>query len=381
MNSYLKMAKLSEQPSIEIESSQECAPVIDGKHFASIPISEVAMPGGKKMKVVKSLLTSACERNCYYCPFRAGRKLRRETFVPDDFANTFFEIFRKGAVEGLLLSSGIIKGGVSTQDRLLDTVEILRNKLDYKGYIHLKIMPGAERDQVYRAMQLANRISINLEGANPERLARFAPMKDFARELLAPLQWANEIRKSADPHRNWNGRWATSTTQFVVGASGENDVELLTASDYLYGQLGLKRVYYSAFFPILDTPLENYMPEKPMRQHRLYESSFLLRDYGFAVEELPFDQSGNLPLDIDPKLAWARIHLIERPIEINKAEKMQLMLIPGIGRQGAMRIIQARRAKSFRYVSELQKIGVQTKRALPFILFNGKAPDYQYSLI
>lgn len=355
--------------------------MIDGKHFAPIPISEVALPGGKKMKVVKTLLTSACERDCHYCPFRAGRKLRRETFVPDDFARTFHEIYRRGAVEGLLLSSGIIRGGITTQDRLLDTVEILRNKLNYRGYLHLKIMPGAERDQVLRAMQLASRISINLEGANPKRLERFAPMKNFAQELLAPLQWANEIRQSQDPHNNWNGRWASSTTQFVVGASGESDVELLSATKYLYGQLGLQRVYYSAFFPILDTPLENHKAEEPMREHRLYESSFLLRDYGFAMEALPFDQAGNLPLDIDPKLAWARIHLTDKPIEINSAEARQLMLIPGIGKKSAMRIIQARRSKSFRYVSDLQKIGIQTKRALPFILFNGKAPAFQYSLI
>ncbi len=381
MNSYLKLAKLSEGPSIEVESARECAPVIDGKHFAPIPISEVAMPGGKKMKVVKTLLTSACERDCLYCPFRAGRKLRRQTFKPDDFAKTYMEIFRKGAVEGLLLSSGIIKGSVTTQDRLLDTVDILRNKLGYRGYLHLKIMPGAERDQVLRAMELANRISVNLEAANPERLKQIAPMKKFADELLQPLQWASEIRNSIVPSGTWNGRWATSVTQFVVGASGESDLELLSSSDYLYKKLGLGRVYYSAFFPILDTPLEGHSPENPMREHRLYESSFLLRDYGFDMEEMPFNAKGNLPLDVDPKLAWARIHLAGKPIEINVAEKEELMLIPGIGAKGAMRIIFARRSRRLRFARELRQIGVSTKRALPFILLNGKAPTFQYPLI
>jgi predicted DNA-binding helix-hairpin-helix protein len=181
-------------------------------------------------------------------------------------------------------------------------------------------MPGSEKDQLRRAMQLADRVSINLEAANPVRLAALAPRKKFAEELLAPLKWAEEIRQKEAP-RTWNGRWASTITQFVVGASGESDLELLSTSEYLYKQLKLKRTYFSAFVPIEDTPLENHPAENPWREHRLYQASFLLRDYGFSMEELPFAQTGQLPLNKDPKTAWAEQTLLHQPIELNKATR------------------------------------------------------------
>jgi predicted DNA-binding helix-hairpin-helix protein len=380
MKSYLKLARLSTDMHLEADGEKECHPVIDGKHLPEIPISEVSMPGGKRMKVLKTMLTSACERNCNYCPFRAGRNMRRSTFKPEELAKTFVEVHRSGAVEGLFLSSGIIKGGVSTQDRLIDTADILRNKLGYRGYMHLKLMPGLERDQVLRSMQLATRVSMNLEGANENRLFFLAPMKKFEDELLMPLKWAEEIRRNENPQLAWNGRWAATITQFVVGPSGESDLELLSTSEFLYKKLGLKRTYYSAFFPILDTPLENHAPENPIREHRLYQSSFLLRDYGFSLEDMPFTQSGNLPLDIDPKLAWAQQNLLNTPLEINSSSREQLLQIPGIGPMGANSILKARRGRKIRSLSDLQKLGISSKRAKPFILLDGSQPAYQYDL-
>ena len=380
MKSYLKLAKLSTDMHLEADGENECHPVIDGKHMPEIRISEVSMPRGKIMKVLKTMLTSACERNCNYCPFRAGRNMRRSTFKPEELAKTFVEVHRTGAVEGLFLSSGIINGGVSTQDRLIDTADILRNKLGYCGYMHLKLMPGLERVQVMRSMQLATRVSMNLEGANENRLSFLAPMKKFEHELLTPLKWAEEIRKNENPQLAWNGRWASTVTQFVVGPSGESDLELLSTSEFLYKKLGLKRTYYSAFFPILDTPLENHAPENPMREHRLYQSSFLLRDYGFGLEDMPFTQSGNLPLDIDPKLAWAQQNLMHTPMEINSSSREQLLQIPGIGPMGANSILKARRARKIKSLRDLQKLGISSKRAKPFILLDGSQPDYQYKL-
>lgn len=381
MKSYIKLAKLSTDMHYEADGERECHPVIDGKQFPQIPISEVAMPGGKKMKVLKTMLTSACERNCNYCPFRAGRNLRRQTFKPEELAKTFLEVYRTGAVEGLFLSSGIIRGGVTTQDKLIDTADILRNKLGYRGYLHLKIMPGAERDQLRRSMQLASRVSVNLEAANPGRLPLLAPMKNFAEELLAPLKWAQEIRQNQPPLGTWNGRWASTITQFVVGPSGESDLELLSTSEYLYTQLGLKRTYYSAFFPILDTPLENHAPEDPVREHRLYQSSFLLRDYGFSLEDMPFAQNGNLPIDKDPKLAWAEINLLHQPIELNTATRQQLLMVPGIGPQGAAIILRVRRLHKLRSLEDLRELGIATKRVKPFILLDGVQPAYQMALL
>jgi predicted DNA-binding helix-hairpin-helix protein len=295
-------------------------------------------------------------------------------------ARTFISIYQAGAVEGLFLSSGIIKGGVTTQDRLIETAEILRTKLGYRGYMHLKIMPGAEKDQLRRSMQLADRVSINLEAANPGRLPALAPMKNFADELLAPLRWAEEIRQNEAP-LTWNGRWASTITQFVVGPSGESDLELLSTSEYLYQQLKLKRTYFSAFVPIEDTPLENNPAENPWREHRLYQASFLLRDYGFSMEELPFAQTGQLPLNKDPKTAWAEQTLLHQPIELNKATRRQLIMVPGIGPKGAANILNARRVRKLRSLDDLQKLGIVARRAAPYVLLNGKLPAYQMRLM
>ena len=179
---------------------------------------------------LKTQLSSVCERNCFYCPFRAGRDFRRATFRPDEFANLFLSLVNARATEGIFLSSGIAGGGVRTQDQLLATAEILRKKLGFRGYIHLKIMPGAEKAQVEQAMLLANRVSINLEAPNPERLSRLAPQKIFTDELLRPLRWVDEIRQSTPPTRSWNGYWPSSVTQFVAGGSDESDIELLSTS-------------------------------------------------------------------------------------------------------------------------------------------------------
>ncbi len=346
----------------------------------SLPISDLILPNGRKMPVLKTLLTSACERNCYYCPFRAGRTMRRATFRPEELARTFTDMNRAGLVEGLFLSSGIIKGGVSTQDRLLDTADILRNRLGYRGYLHLKIMPGAERAQVERAMQLASRISVNLEAPNSRRLSLLAPGKQLLEELLQPLQWADEIRRTQSPHGTWNGRWPSTVTQFVVGAVGESDLELLTSAAYLYNRLHLRRAYFSGFRPIAGTPLEETPPADPWREHRLYQASFLLRDYGFDLEELPFGGSGDLPLHSDPKLAWAQQTLVQQPVELNRANRQQLLRVPGIGPAGADAILRARRQRTLRDLADLRRLGVVTTRLAPFVLLDGKRPLQQLPL-
>jgi predicted DNA-binding helix-hairpin-helix protein len=306
--------------------------------------------------------------------------MRRQTFKPEELAKTFLAVYTAGAVEGLFLSSGIIKGGVRTQDKLLDTADILRNKLGYKGYLHLKIMPGSEKDQVRRAMQLASRISSNLEAPNERRLPALAPMKIFTEELLGPLKWAQEIRQTEPPSSTWNGRWASTITQFVVGPSGESDLELLSTSEYLYKQLGLKRSYYSAFHPVPDTPLENEAAENPVREHRLYQASFLLRDYGFSLEDMPFTQAGSLPLEKDPKVAWAELNLLHQPVELNTATREQLLMVPGIGPQSANRILGARRRHHLSSLDDLHQMGVSTKRMKPYVLVGGRQLDYQMDL-
>jgi predicted DNA-binding helix-hairpin-helix protein len=340
-----------------------------------------AAVGGRRVPILKTLLTSVCERDCYYCPFRSGRDYRRATFKPEEMARAFEDMARAGAVQGIFLSSGIAAGGLRTQDRLIDTIEIVRHKLHYQGYVHLKLMPGAEHDQVLRAMQLADRVSINLEAPNAERLERLAPHKGFLEELLKPLKWVDEIRRTRAPAGTFKGRWPSTTTQFVVGAAGESDVEILSTSAYLIQRLGLARTYFSVFHPIADTPLAGLPAENPLRQHRLYQSSFLLRDYGFGLEDMPFAQDGRLPLDTDPKLVWARANLDAAPVEVNRAGREALLRIPGVGPRGADAILRARRLHALYDLSDLAALGIVAARAAPFILLNGRRPAFQPVLL
>ena len=338
------------------------------------------LPNGKQVKLLKTLLSSACERDCYYCPFRAGRDFRRATFKPQEFAELFMKLNQANAADGIFLSSGIAAGGANTQNKILDTAEILRNRFGFRGYMHLKIMPGAEKGQVRRLMQLADRVSVNLEAPNTERLKKLAPHKVFIEELLRPLKWVEEIRKSEPAHKGWNGRWPSTVTQFVAGGSDESDLELLTTTNWLMKNVRLKRAYFSAFHPIRDTPLENQAAVDPLREHRLYQASFLLRDYGFDLEEMPFLQDGNLPLPTDPKLAWAQQNLQEKPLEINKADRRELLRIPGIGPKNADAILVARRTSKLRDITALRRLGIVIARVAPFVLLDGKRADQQLAM-
>jgi len=232
-------------------------------------------------------------------------------------------------------------------------------------------MPGADRDQVERAMRLSNRVSINLEAPPAECLAAIAPRKN-AGGLFEPLRWIEEIRRSREPHGTWNGRWPSSSTQFVVGAAGESDRDLLRMAERLRREAGLARVHYSTFDPAEGTPLENARPEDPMRTFRLYQADFLIRDYGFGAEDL-LQGRDRLPLNIDPKLAYARIFLQEAPVDLNRADRPELLRIPGIGPRTASRILDARRGGSrLRSEEDLKRLGVNTRRASDFILVDGR---------
>ena len=339
-------------------------------------ITHVSTPTGKR-KILKAMVTTACQMDCHYCPFRAGRsKMKRLTFTPDELASGLDTLQQAGKVEGMFLSSGIIKGSVTTQDKIIDTAEIVRNRYHYQGYLHLKVMPGIEYDQLYRLMQLADRVSVNLEGPTQERLDALAPKKDFQRELLSMLQLAEQLRRTHP-----NEKLAGTVTQFVVGAVGDTDQELLALSHRLYSQYGLTRAYYSGFSPVIQTPFENLPATDPLREHRLYQASFLLRDYGWKVEELPFLSDGNLELALDPKRAWAERSLREAPLEIMTARRDQLLRLPGIGPVSADAILKARRQGKLTSLTDLQKLGIRApQQASPYILLSGRRPLAQLKL-
>jgi len=379
MSEFERLKLLSSQMHLEPTEGDECPQMADRKQDA-IYTSQAALPNGQRIKLLKTLLTSACERDCLYCPFRAGRDFRRASFEPEEFAKVFMYMYKAGMVEGIFLSSGVVKGGVTTQDQLLATAEILRRKHQYQGYLHLKVMPGAERAQVEQAMLLADRLSVNLEAPNSQRLSLLAPHKDFAHELLEPLRWTDQIRREQSPHKAWKGRWPSTVTQFVVGGADESDLELLATTEQLHRQMGLTRAYFSRFNPIVNTPLEDHPPTPLERQNRLYQASFLIRDYGFTLEEMPFANEGNLPLEVDPKLAWAQQALQGAPVEINTAPREMLLRVPGVGPKGVEAILRARRQHKLRDLSQLSKLGVLTRKAAPFVLLDGAQPARQLVL-
>lgn len=344
-------------------------------HSLADCITNLSTPKGKR-PVLKAMLTTACERNCFYCPFRAGRsKTRRVTIAPDELASGFIGLQRAGQADGLFLSSGIIKGSVTTQDKIIATAEIIRRRYQYNGYMHLKIMPGIQYEQLYRIMQLADRVSVNLEGPTEERLNALAPKKEFLRELLGMLHLAEQIRREHPEQR-----LARTVTQFVVGAVNDTDQELLTLSSHLYREASLTRAYYSAFSPVAQTPFENLAPTAPLREHRLYQASFLLRDYGWNVADLSF-LDGNLRQDIDPKRAWAEQYLRTAPVELMTASREQLLRVPGIGLKGADAITRARRLGRLTELEHLRRINIHApEQAAPYILLDGHRPPVQMSL-
>jgi predicted DNA-binding helix-hairpin-helix protein len=376
-----RLRQLSSEMQFEPAEDTGCPqPAQTCQTAASLNVSQALMPNGKQISLLKTLLSSACERNCNYCAFRAGRDFKRVHLSPDEMAHSFIQAQRAGIVQGLFLSSGVAGSAVRTQDNLIATAEILRRSYHFTGYIHLKLMPGSEYAQVERSMQLANRVSLNLEAPNLARLEKLAPRKIFFDELLQPLKWVDQIRRTQPAYQGFNGRWPSMTTQFVVGAVDETDLELLSTTASLQNELHLGRAYFSAFNPVKDTPFEDLLPTSPLRQHRLYQASFLLRDYGFDLEDLPFETaSSNLPLAVDPKLAWARQNLIDNPLELNRADRHDLLRLPGIGPRKAEAILSARRSGLFSSEAILSSLGIDLSRLSPFILIDGKQPNHQLS--
>jgi len=333
-------------------------------------ITTVHGPRGR-MPVLRLLQTNACAKDCFYCPFRAGRNIRREAFTSDELARLVDGLHRAKTINGLFLSSGVIGHDDDTMGQIVATGEILRRRYRFRGFLHLKLMPGASDAAIAAALAVADRVSINLEAPSPMRLARLTSTKDHGRDLLAPLRKVRDLLARS-------GKAVSRTTQFVVGPAGESDAEILAQTDALYRRLGLSRVYYSAFRPIPDTPLDGRPAEDPRRQRRLYEADFLLRDYGFGIAELPL-VDGRLALDIDPKIAWARANRGVFPIEVARAEPVELMRVPGIGPVAARAIVAARRQARLRGPDALRRLGV-LDRALDWITVNGQQPPRQLGL-
>ncbi len=325
------------------------------------------LPGGKRVRLFKTLLDNRCLFDCRYCGLRTSADARRCRLTPEELARTFFELYQRKAVDGLFLSSAIPERPDRVQERMIATVEILRRRYRYRGYIHLKILPGVSEEAVQQACRWADRVSVNLEAPNQKRLSTIAPRKNLREGAVKRLEWASLIATET-------GRVpAGITTQFVVGAGGETDGELLKSSDWLYRKIGLRRAYYSAFRPVGGTPLQNLPSPDAKRQHRLYQSDWLIREYGFSWGELPFDPAtGNLPLETDPKLAWAGLHPDFFPLEINRASREELLRVPGLGKVSVERIVSTRSRQKIATLEVLKKLRVPLSRTRNFVTLDGR---------
>ncbi|MFH1382727.1 MAG: putative DNA modification/repair radical SAM protein [Chloroflexota bacterium] len=331
-------------------------------------IHRAALPNGGSVCLFKVLLTNVCINDCGYCVNQIGRDTPRCAFQPEELAMIFMELHRKRLVHGLFLSSGIGKDASRTMESMIKTVDILRHRYEFKGYIHLKILPGASFDCVEAGCQLADRVSINMEAPTVQHLAKLSRKKDLHNGILERMRWVKQLTARQD-----NIVPSGQTTQFVVGAAGETDRDILLSTEALYGEIGLRRVYFSAFQPIRDSRLEELHATPPIREHRLYQTDWLFRIYGFSPGEieLALNESGNLALPKDPKLVIAQRQPWLFPVDVNRASYEELLRVPGIGPVSAQRIVDVRQEHSIFSLQQLKKMRVVTRRATPYIWFKG----------
>ena len=336
---------------------------------------------GAPKTLLRILMTNACTFNCHYCPMRRDREMPRTLLKPEELVRIFLSAHRRGWCEGLFLTTGISGRPVKVMDDLIRVLELLREKHFFRGYIHVKMIPGADAAQVERITALASRVSLNLEAPCGQSLTSIAPEKSFA-TTLTTLERARahvtrgRLEEAAGRPRDdlHPGGAAGMTMQLVVGASPDSDRTIIGTVADLYAGGGIHHAQFSAFRPIRDTPMEGRRATPVVREQRLYQTDHLLRRYGFTPDEVVYGADGNLPLSLDPKVAWALAHPERFPVEVRKASLSQLVRVPGIGLGGAKRIVAERRTTVLRDLADLRRIGVQTSRAAGFITLGGRRP-------
>ena len=345
-------------------------PYSNPKRNPAAGVYKAAMPNGRYINLMRVMFTDFCKMDCAFCPNSHWVPRKRYAFKVDELARTFMDLHSRHTVDGLFLSSGVAGSGSKTTERLVKVVEVIRQKYGFKGYIHMKVMPGTEYQYVEAAYRLGTRLSINIETPTVEMMQKLSAMKDLERDILAPMRWIDQLTRG-----DTNGA-VGQATQLVVGAADESDFDIFKRVDQLYTEWNLKRIYYSAFRPVRYTPLEEH-PQTPMaREHRLYQMDWLKRVYRFSNEELKiaFDRSGFLPLESDPKTTIAVANLDAYPVDINAATHEQLLRVPGLGPTSAQRILQSRRGHSIGTWRDLEAMGVVRNRAWPFLVFPGHRP-------
>jgi predicted DNA-binding helix-hairpin-helix protein len=334
---------------------------------------------GVRMSLLRILMTNACSFNCHYCPMRRDRPMPRTLLKPEELVRIFLGARQRGWCEGLFITTGIPGRPVKVMDDLIAVLELLRERHRFGGYIHVKMVPGAESAQVARLTALASRVSINFEAPCGSSLARIAPEKSFAttlqnfeqvQRLVVSEREALKQGKPGDPLHP--GGVSGMTMQFVVGATADSDQTLLSTIAGLKSGGGVHHPHFSAFRPISNTPLEGAPATPALREHRLYQASYLVSSYGFAPDEMIYGAGGNLPLAQDPKTAWALNHPEWFPVEVSTASYEELVRVPGIGPLAARRVVSQRAMSVLRSLRDLRALGVLTARAGGFLTLRGR---------
>jgi len=326
---------------------------------------------GRCISLLKILMSNVCVYECLYCINRASSDIKRATFSPREVADLTIGFYRRNYIEGLFLSSGIIKNPNFTMEKMVESVRILREEYRFGGYIHLKIIPGCDEKLLQKAILLADRISSNVELPSLKSLQKLAPQK-ATQNLLLPFQKASELREKLPTSKTATA--LSMSTQMIVGASSESDLDILKVTNYLYRTPNLKRVYYSAFIPTKNDDMLPALPSSPpplLREHRLYQADWLLRIYKFRLDEIVDENNTMLDSKFDPKTMWALKNLDLFPVDINRADFELLIRVPGIGIKGAMNIIRARRFRTLGF-EELKRLNISLKKTASFITAQGR---------
>ena len=332
---------------------------------------------GRCISLLKILMSNSCIYDCKYCINRCTNSVKRATFTPREIADLTIAFYKRNYIEGLFLSSAVIKNPDYTMERLYEAIFILRKEYNFNGYIHVKTIPGASKELIDKLGHLVDRTSINIELPSNDSLKLLAPQKEKA-GILTPMQYiSKEINISKQEKSKYKEKFvpAGQTTQLIVGATPETDLKIMKLSESLYTKLNLKRVYYSAYVSINeDSNLPALSSPPLLRENRLYQADWLIRFYGFKIDDLLDETHPNFHTMLDPKCDWALRNLQHFPVEINKADYNTLLKVPGIGVISAKRIITARREFNLTF-ENLKKFGIVLKRARYFITCNGKYYD------
>lgn len=321
---------------------------------------------GCQVPLFKVLMSNHCTSDCKYCINHCHNRFERIEFSPEELISVFLHYYQNHYAEGLFLSSGMPGDADVAMEKMVEVARKLRLEYEYQGYIHLKVIPGASYDMIKRAMNLADRVSVNLESATESGFQELTSTKDYHNDVLRRMKWIGRLKKR---HRDMAP--SGQSTQLIVGANNETDQDILKRAEWLHKHLNINLSYLSPFEPIRETPLENHTTPEVKRTPRLYQAQFLLNSYDFSLNELILDDQGFLILDDDPKLLWAKSNPDTFPVEVNEASFKELLRVPGIGKKSAQRILDARRkGAKFSKLEDLKKLGVVAKRAEPFIQLN-----------